>query len=471
MMTMNRIFLFCSVIFGLAGSVSAGLPVATTDETGHLRRETSTREVPADEEGMVAFFKQAIAGKDTVYDGGSFIPVSEVAQVRKQVWEAWCRANKEVREPKLIGLEPLEQERIGKWRLPRQLEPYADLMYYWGTKGEKPENGFPMFVYLHGSGHKNDEWATGLALCRMFDDAPSAYFIPQIPNMGEYYRWWQKSKQFAWKQLLRQAFVTGQIDANKVYFFGISEGGYGSQRLASFYADYLAAAGPMAGGEPLKNAPAENCRNIGFSLLTGSKDAGFYRNQLTEYVRQEFDSLQQTDPEGYAHRVELIPGMGHGIDYRPTTPWLKQFTRQPHPKKVVWEQYDMDGWYRDGFYNLYIVERTDTVPGSRTRYVMEIRDNRIDMTVDDVTYTTVERDPHWGIELKFTKQYQPAKRGKFIIYLNENLVDLSKKITVRVNGRKVFSGKLKCSVENMVNSCAAYYDPERLYPAAVEVEL
>lgn len=66
--------------------------------------------------------------------------------------------------------------------------------------------------------------------------------------MGDYYRWWQKAKQFAWEKMLRLAFVSGKINPNKVYFFGISEGGYGSQRLASFYADYLAAAGPMAGG-------------------------------------------------------------------------------------------------------------------------------------------------------------------------------------------------------------------------------
>lgn len=470
---MKRILLCCGVLLAFAEST----PVCALAAAGSAGRETAVppreevRALPVlDRDGVVAFFKQAIAGRDTVYSGGGTMDAAGVADMQKQVWQAWCRANGELREPKLIELEPLEKERIGKWRLPSRLEPYADLLYYWGTKGEKPENGYPMYVYLHGSGPKTDEWATGLALCRMFDDAPSAYFIPQIPNMGEYYRWWQKSKQFAWKCLLRQAFVTGEIDADRVYFFGISEGGYGSQRLASFYADYLAAAGPMAGGEPLKNAPAENCRNMGFSLLTGSEDTGFYRNQLTKYVQQEFDSLQQADPEGYVHRVELIPGKGHAIDYRPTTPWMKQFKRNPYPKKVVWEQFDMDGWYRDGFYNLYVQERPNQTPGSRTRYVMEIRDNRVDLTVDEVTYTTIERDPNWGIELKFTKAYTPARHGKFIVYLNDKLVDLSKKVTVRVNGRKVFHGKLTCSIANLVNSCAAYYDPQRLYPAAVEVE-
>jgi hypothetical protein len=34
--------------------------------------------------------------------------------------------------------------------------------YYYGYKGEKPENGYPLFLYLHGSGNKDNEWANGL---------------------------------------------------------------------------------------------------------------------------------------------------------------------------------------------------------------------------------------------------------------------------------------------------------------------
>ncbi len=101
------------------------------------------------------------------------------------------------------------------------------------------------------------------------------YFIPQIPNEGEWYRWYQRGKQWAWERLLRQALLRDEIDADKVYFMGISEGAYGSQRLASYYADYLAGAGPMAGGEPLVNAPAENLRNTAFVLRTGQRDFVF----------------------------------------------------------------------------------------------------------------------------------------------------------------------------------------------------
>lgn len=89
----------------------------------------------------------------------------------------------------------------------------------------------------------------------------------------------------------------------------------------------------------MKNAPAENCAHIAFSLRTGADDRGFYRNILTGYVKEEFERLQGLHPGLYKHHIELIPGKGHSIDYRPTTPWLKQYTRNPYPKYVYWEDF------------------------------------------------------------------------------------------------------------------------------------
>ena len=421
---------------------------------------------------LTTFFTERLSGKELFVAENITLKPNAVQEAKQLVWDAWIEANKKLQEPKLPALAPLSQGNSGRWELPANLEPNAVMPFYWGSKGEaRPEGGYPLYLYTHGSGHKDAEWATGLQICQMFDDAPSAYFIPQIPNMGEYYRWWQKAKQYAWERLLRQAFVSGEINPNKVYFFGISEGGYGSQRLASFYADYLAGAGPMAGGEPLKNAPAENCRNIAFSLLTGADDRGFYRNKLTQYVSDEFNRLQQAYPESFIHRIELIPCRQHAIDYRPTTPWLKQYTRNPYPKFVSWENFEMDGLYRKGFYNLYVKERSNDTQDSRTYYELSIQNNEINLKVDEVFYKAVEIDPNWGIQLKFEKSYQPAKKGKVVIYLCDQLVDLNKKITVTVNGKKTFSGRVKPNLKHLANSCAIFFDPERLYPAAIEVDI
>ena len=438
-----------------------------------MAQETSLKKQDLKTKAKVtSFFSAYLSGKEKVCEDKATLKLSDVKKMQNIVWEAWKDANNNFTEEKLIDLEKLDNTKSGKWTLPAELEPNAIMPYYWGFKGETiPENGYPLYLYTHGSGHKDAEWKTGISICKNFDDAPSVYFIPQIPNMGDYYRWWQKAKQYAWEKMLRLAFVTGKRNPNKVYFFGISDDGFGRQRLASFYADYLAGAGPMAGGEPLKNAPVENCRNIAFSLRTGALDRGFYRNKLTQYTKDEFDRLEKLYPGSFIHYIELIPGMGHGIDYKPTTPWLKQYTRNPYPKFVSWENFEMDGLYRDGFYNLAVKERSNDDTKSRTYYELNITDNHIALKADVVTYKATEIDPNWGIELKCEKNYQSATKGKVIIYLCEELVNLDKEITLTVNGKEVFKGKVKPELKHIVNSCATFFDPARLYPAAIEVDI
>ena len=423
----------------------------------------------AQEKNWVDFFSASLAGDVKEISKEKSIKVKNIEKARVEMWKSWVKANEMFDEEKLVALEDLSKGVSSTWHLPEELEPSANLNYYYGYKGEVPEEGYPFFLYLHGSGPRDQEWKTGLVLARRFDDTPSVYFVPQIPNEGKFYRWYQQSKQYAWDKLIRQMMLRPDINPNRFYLFGISEGGYGSQRMASYYADYLAAAGPMAGGEPLKNAPVENCRHIGFSLRTGSEDYGFYRNILTHYTHLAFDSLAHVYPGNFEHKIELIKGYGHGIDYGPTPMWMKQFVRNPWPKQVTWEDYEMDGWHRKGFYNIEVLERPDEE--LRTRYDMTIENNQIDLTVRDVHYTTTFVDPRWDIEMIFEKKYTDSKRGRMLIYLNEHLVDLEKPVTLVVNGREVFKGKVKCSETHMARSLATFYDPERIYPAAIEVVL
>ena len=400
------------------------------------------------------------------------LKAKDIRMYQEMVWEAWCETNKERKEEKIIELDDLKNGNKATWKLPANLEPNAVMPYFYGRKGDT-RTSLPLFIYLHGSGPKALEWTTGLQLANMFDDAPSAYFIPQIPNEGEYYRWWHQSKQYAWEKLIRQTLVSGKVDANRLYIFGISEGGYGSQRLASFYADYWAAAGPMAGGEPLKNAPVENCANIGFSFLTGADDQGFYRNILTHYTQMAFDSAQLSSPlscDGkplFQHRINLLPGMQHSIDYRLTTPWMKAFTRNPYPKTVLWEDFEMDGRHRSGFYNIQVLARPSA---ARTYYEMHIADNVVTLNISDVEYITTQKDKQWGIDMRFRRQYTKTKGGILRIYLNDSLVRLNRKVTIIINGEQVFCGKITPNLKDMINSCAEFFDPYRIYPASVEVK-
>ena len=165
--------------------------------------------------------------------------------------------------------------------------------------------------------------------------------------------------------------------------------------------------------------------------------------------------------------MELIPERGHHIDYRPTTPWLAAFERNPWPKHFIWEDYEMDGQHRTGFYNLWIHTRPDST--LRTRYDLHIEDNEINISIENVAYTCTELDPKWGIELKFARTYTTATHGRLTLFLNEHLVKLTRPVIVKVNGRQVYNGRPRLSVQSLAQSAEVFGDPLRLFPAAVEV--
>ena len=373
----------------------------------------------------------------------------------------------DVAEFRKLLTDSLSKANVTTWTLPDSLEPNAKMNFYLGVKGDMPKDGYPVFLYLHGSGPREHEWANGLRLAKMFQDGPSMYIVPQIPQEGAWYRWWQRSKQWTWERILRILMSMPEVDKNRIYVFGISEGGCGSQRLASFYADYWAAAGPMAGGEPLINAPVENLAHVPLSFLTGDKDFMFYRHLLTKTTGEKLDSMQRLFPNEYKHRVELIPDKGHSIDYTPTTPWLARHKRNAQPRHFIWENLEMDGLKRNAFYNLQVLEETDAY---RTRYEFTANaDNSIDIKVDGVKYNATWKDPHWGIDMLFSKDLTPAQHGNLRVFLSDQLVDLKKKVTVRINGKQVFCGKVKSSKKTRKLSQELWGDPMRDFKHAVEV--
>lgn len=399
-----------------------------------------------------------------------------IEKIRREVWQEWCTAQAAADTLPWPAQDSLSLAHTVRWHLPDALEAHADMDFYGGTKGDKPQGGYPLLLYLHGSGPRDMEWATGLKLCQMFDDAPSVYAIPRIPREDRY-RWYPQSKQWAWEHLIRQAFTRPDIDPARIYLFGISEGGYGSQRLASFYADYLAGAGPMAGGEPLINAPAENLSHTAFSFVTGMKDFMFCRNLLTAATCHALDSLADRYPGQYLHRIRMPENMGHGVDYRITTPWLVRYSREAQPKAFRWENFEMDGVKRNSFYNLEVL---DEQPDVRTCYDVDIHDNTVRICVRHVTYETTFTDPQWGIPMLFKRHLSPAPHGRLRIWLSEELVNLNRPVTVVVDAGATVPGSvvtheqpLQLTHESvhkaMQQSCTLWGDPLRLFPAYVEV--
>lgn len=388
----------------------------------------------------------------------SKLKLNQVEQGTQKVWALWKSVNDKIEKlPNLSSSRSLP-DTMQKWKMIGE----DDMPFYFVKKGGVA-NGekYPLIINIHGSGPKAQEIKATLAWSMRYADGSSLYFIPQIPNEKRY-RWWFKPQQFAWEKLFRLAMLDTMINANKLYITGISEGGYGSQRLGAFYADYLAGVGPMAGGEPLQNAPPLNYRNVAFSFETGEHDTGFGRNKLTALAAATFDSLKKVYPTDFVHKIELQPGKGHGIDYTKTTPWLVQYNRKPNPMHISWVHFPMHGRYRKGFYNIAIEQALDIKESDELdRAFFDIQFEKEKNTVKIESYLT-------NGELS---QKVKHRSGKIAVYLNAQYVNLSQKVKVIYNGKLVYNNKVKLTEENLLESCALYGDPNRLFPAKISITL
>ncbi|QNK64503.1 hypothetical protein H7F33_08500 [Pedobacter sp. PAMC26386] len=419
-----------------------------------------------DNQSIEDYFKASFQGTPSLtinLSNNGTINLADVKKSSDSIWGIWSRTFSSQ-----YGTLPSLQDQaatkmtVNSWNdLPAVGGGYP-LNFYLMSKGDIPAQGYPLFISLHGSGERSAEFAATLSWNKRFKDSPSAYFIPNIPTETRY-RWYQVEKQYAYEKLIKQAYISGNADPNKIYFTGISEGGYGSQRLGAFYADYLAGAGPTAGGEPLENAPPLNYRNIAFAFETGALDTGFGRNTNTQLAKDKFDQLEAASPGEFVHQINLQPGKTHGtVDYTIVTPWLVKHTRNPYPKHVSWVDFPMDGQYRKGFYNIAVDELPDVANGST--YDRVIFDLIIDATNNKITLDAKASNAA-GTDTK------AVTKGKITIFLNAQLADLSKVVAVTYKGKEVFNAKITPNLSNLVRSCALFGDPTRLYPASITVNL
>ena len=96
------------------------------------------------------YFMQYFNGGNAIATPSARVSVSRLNAKRALVWQAWCKANKAAAYH-LPAIDSLGGT-TDKWQLPDTLESHAVMPFYYGSKGSKPEAGYPLYVYLHGSG-------------------------------------------------------------------------------------------------------------------------------------------------------------------------------------------------------------------------------------------------------------------------------------------------------------------------------
>lgn len=302
--------------------------------------------------------------------------------------------------------------------------------------GTKPANGRSLYISLHGGGNapaevNDQQWGNQHFL---YAPAEGVYLVPRAPS-NTWNLWHEDHIDAMLGELIKDAIVMEDVDPNRIYLMGYSAGGDGVFQLAPRMADHWAAAAMMA-GHP-NDACALNLRNLPFAIFMGGADSAYDRNKHAQEWKARLDSLRQTDPAGYIHEVHIYPGLPHWMNRNDTiaVPWMAGFVRNALPRKLAWVQ---DDRHHTDFYWLGTdsasIKTGDTV-------IASIADNTVAIEHND--YETL------------------------YVYLNDNMLDLDKPVTVTSLGKKIFKGKLKRNGTIIRETAAKRLDADLIFSARI----
>lgn len=306
--------------------------------------------------------------------------------------------------------------------------------------GSRPENGYSLFIGLHGGGGCPKQTNDG-----QYENHKGLYTLPEgiiwfVPRAPEdAWNMWHLPYIDRMLDYIIQSFIICDIaNPNKVFVTGYSAGGDGVYKLAPRMADRLAGAA-ACGGHP-NGASILSLRNTAFTLHVGEHDSAYNRNKVGLEYQEKFRVEKEKDPSGYDHFVKIQKGCGHWMDLRDFEgfKWLFTKVRTPLPHKIVWKQ--CNDVLKLSFYWLVLPEH-QIKKGSLVTALL--KGNSVFLESTDVTTIGVR--------------------------LNDSMVNLQCPVLIYFNQICVFNSLVERSLETARATILERYDPNNVFCAEIYV--
>lgn len=346
--------------------------------------------------------------------------------------------------------------------------------------GYTPKRPWPLLLVCHGQG------STGAAIGKMMEwllgGAVEKYIIvaPTMPGpkfySGKPYQEQSYLKPLGWARLHLN------VDDDRIYVSGYSQGGHQTWHLASMYPSLFAAAAPMAGGPVFEGAPytcymyLQNISHLPLWSIWGEKDtAEEPAIGIVDINRETRSRLKKLGNTTY--RGTELPGVGHGGAFPKRdqfVKFLKENKRVRAPEKFthvfhLWHH--RRGYYLQAVALTRMPMRLDkpirvTVPklGRRRPTPQDFLDAGEKMLKAKMF--------HFFAELNRSRN-QIHVRGYGVrtlrLYLLDGMIDPSRELTVRYFNR-LWRGEVKPSARAMLLNYAATRDATRLVYNEIDLE-
>lgn len=386
------------------------------------------------------------------------VDAGRLREVEAHLWDLWHRANK----PRLEAAGISTAMPIDKpvWTLPggdrMKLATYA--------KGERPSEGYPMIIHLHGGGKypetpvpwgsevNETEWFQSLDLSGKYKDAPALVMVPRMPDDRKG-RWYHAALTHAYRRAYQLGVLSGLVDPDRFYITGISEGGYGTMRIGPFMPDYFAAVGCLAASA--KPGPAlMGLSQLPFRMEVGENDGMYGRNVYVYLWQDRLAELSREGGEGsYPHEVIVQRGRGHFINYYGMTPWLIRHRRKAQPDRISYLYHCIDADDHP----------TKELTGfSSGVYCLDLRGLRPDGRGAQLSIDLRKEGNRYRLT---TRELSGHVAGTIGLYLGR--IDFDKPVVIEVNGKVLHEGRVYPTRGAMADAIALFGDPRRIFPAKV----
>ena len=317
----------------------------------------------------------------------------------------------------------------------------------------EPTRDYALVVCLHGAGF------TGEAYLDRWKSRLGEQYILACPTYpaGAWFTRRAEDLVLATVQLVQQRY---RIDPRRIFLSGMSNGGIGAWLIGMHHAPLFAGLAPMASGIDDVLFPfLENLRTTPVYIIHGSQDQ-VMPVELSRKLAAELKHLDYPFIYREHDRTHAMAG-GHFFpreELPDLVKWFDNQRRTPVPKTmtVVRDASHLlpFGWVR--------IDATDQI-ASFSEDLIDKRDDSIRQRSYARLTAQVTGPNRIDVRTDRVRQYT--------LYLNDDLVDLSKPVVITTDGQPSFEGLLTPHVETLLRQARLRHDPAQLFPSQVTLSV
>jgi predicted esterase len=395
-----------------------------------------------------------------------YIDEEDDAEAEKQLEKLLKRHGTERKAAKLVDLLKKGRPYAGGLDSSKTLEVPCDdglkRQFTWHLPSRyNPKKPHGVLVFLHGAisqGPPGGGHHESASIGKAVDDL---HYIKVGPSTYSRHEWGEPAVRKHIHYALDQVKQRFNVDENRVYIAGDSDGGRGTYAVVETEATFYAAAIPTI-GSPGGVTRFLNLRGLPFLAINGAKDGLFKIDGVTQAV----ESMKKT---GIDVDFRVIDDAGHDPfllvkQKKEVVKFIDEHPRDPLPKLVEWHLDPAKEGYEKGF------------PANTFRWIRidEAGSAASNATFDDESGTLLRSNfPRIRAEKAEGNVVAVKTRGvkRFTVLVSDEMFDLEKPIEITVNGKPAFLGPVVPEARAILEEARRFNDRKLVFCNRVTVEV